>query len=71
MVPVGLVLFEVFYLSHDPGEDIGDWLVIGAADSMQERVTGFDVELYGGYPCAVLSPVMLLFHQKIQLVQAI
>ena len=68
---IRLVLFQFFDLSHDLGEDIGDRLVIAAADAMQKGMAGFDVQLDGGYPCAILSSVVLLFHQQVQLVQAV
>ena len=42
-----------------------------AADAMEEGVTGFDVQLYRGDTCAVLPPVMLLFHEQVQLVEAV
>ena len=68
---IRLVLFEFFDLSHDLGEDVGDGLVIAATDAMQEGVAGFDVQLDGSYACAILSPVVLFFHQQVQLVQAV
>ena len=44
--------------------------MIATADAVKKGVTGFDIELDGRDTCAILTPVMLLFHQEIQLVQA-
>ncbi len=52
-------------------EDIGDRLVVAAADAVQEGVAGFDIQFDGGYPCAILAAVVLFFHQQVQLVQAV
>ena len=67
---IGLVGFQFLYLGHYFGEDVGDGLMIVTADAVQEGMTGFDVEFDCGDPRAVLSPVVLFFHQQIQLVQA-
>jgi hypothetical protein len=60
---VGLILFKVFYFAHDLGEDIGDRLIVTAADTLEEGVTGLDIQFDGCYPRAVLSPVMLFLHK--------
>jgi hypothetical protein len=38
---------------------------------MQEGMAGFDVQLYRGDSCAILSPVVLFFHQQIQFVKTV
>lgn len=45
--------------------------MIAAPDAMQKGMTWFQVQFDRGNARAVLSPVVLFFHQQIQLVQAV
>jgi hypothetical protein len=60
---IGLVLFQFPDFTHDLREDIRDRLVVAATDAVEEGITGFDIEFYRSYPCAVLAAVVLFFHQ--------
>jgi hypothetical protein len=68
---IGLVLFQLFYFPHYFGKDVCDGLVIATSDPVKERVSGFSVKLDSGYSGSVLAPVVLFFHQEVQLVKAV
>jgi hypothetical protein len=38
---------------------------------MKKRVSGLGIELYSGNAGAILSPVMLFFHQQVQLIKPV
>ena len=63
--------FQFFDLFSYLSKEICDRLGGDASEAVHERITGFRVEFDGGDPCAILSPVMLFFHQEVQLVQAV
>jgi len=68
---IRLVFFQFLYLTHYFGEDICYRLVIAAPDPVKKRMAGFRIELYRCYSCPILAPVMLFFHEKVQLIEAI
>lgn len=68
---IGLVQFQFLYFAHYFGKDVGDGLVVAAAYAMEEGISWFGIQLDCGYSCPVLAPVMLFFHQEVQLVQTV
>jgi hypothetical protein len=68
---IGLVLFQLLYFPHYFRKDVCDRLVITTSDPVEERVSGFSVKLDSGYSRSILAPVVLFFHQEVQLVKAV
>src|SRR5258708_13214042 len=68
---IGLVLLQLLHLSQDLGKNIRNGLIVTASDPIQEGVPRLRIQLYSSYSCPVLPPVVLLFHQQVELVQAI
>ena len=68
---IGLVLLQLFNFFADLRKDICDRLRCAAADAVEEWMTGFYVEFYSGHTCAVLTAIMLLFHQQVQFIEPV
>ncbi len=65
---VVLVFSQLRNFSVDLRKNVNDRLVGVAADPLQERITGFNIQLNRSDSCAILTQVVLFFHQQVQLV---
>jgi hypothetical protein len=52
-------------------KNIGDSIGSHRTVATDITLTGLNIKLNGGNPGTILAPVMLFFHQKIQLVKAV
>ena len=68
---IGQLFFNFLQFACDPGKKVSNGLVAIAANALEKGVTGFGMEFYRSYTRAVLSAVMLFFHQQVQLVEAV
>ena len=65
---IGLILFKILDFFVNSGKYISYWLVITTPDPVQKRMSGFYIQLNGGNTRAILAPVMLFFHEQVQLI---
>lgn len=68
---IWLVLFQLLNFLANFEEKIRNWLGRIAPHSVQERVPWFRIQFHRSQTGSVLAPVVLLFHQEVQLVQAV
>ncbi len=68
---VGLMLFPFGKVSVYPGKYVSNRLIGIASDAVQERVTGLNIQFDGRDAGSILATVMLLFHEQVELVQAV
>ena len=60
-----LILFLAYFL-----ENISNWLRLAASNARQKGIARFYIQLYRCYAGTILTAVVLLFHEQVQLVQA-
>ena len=65
-----LEFLEFAHLAVDPAEDVGDGLGGIATDPMQKGISGFHIQLDRRNAGSVLSAVMLLLHEQVELIDA-
>src|SRR5690348_17315258 len=66
-----LIFLQLLYFQTDLMKDISDRLLCIASYSVKKRITRFHIQFYCSHTRAILSSVMLFFHEQVQLVQTI
>ena len=68
---IGLMPFQFLNFTSYLCEEVGDGLGCHASEAVHEGIARFCIEFDGGDACAILSPIVLFFHQEVQLVEAV
>ena len=65
-----MIFFQLTHLASDLLKNIGNGLRLIAAQPIHERITGLHIQLHGSDTGTILSAIVLLLHEEIQLIQS-
>src|SRR5690242_13469908 len=71
LLNIRMVFFDFVYLAANLGKKMGDGLVFIGSYAMQKGIAWFGVQFHGCNSGAILATIVLLFHQKVKLIQTI
>ena len=66
----GMIFLQVIDLGSYLLEDVCNRLGSITPFTMHEGVTRFNIELEGSHACTILTAIVLLFHEEVELVEA-